>query len=241
MVSSELCDFAAKPVQSITSPEARMRTARPAALLLLCVLGFSVCLNGFGQPKPAAQGGVQAQLNRAADAILALKSTRFSVKREGPPAMLDEKNGITFIARGLYLCRAGPRVVQRQGVAEERHGPAIDARLGAGGHVPVESPDPAIRQGSRRTRRSTACCCSPRPAFPTSCGPSVQKPQVVGKERIQNRDTLHLKGEVSGAKLVPFISSVKPDAHVSGRSLDRRSEPASRCRSTWPSRTATDG
>ena len=40
----------------------------------------------------------------------------------------------------------------------------------------------------------------------------VQKAQVVGKERLQDRDTLHLKGEVSGAKLYPFISTVKPDA-----------------------------
>ena len=38
----------------------------------------------------------------------------------------------------------------------------------------------------------------------------VQKAQAVGKERVQNRDTLH-PGSMSGAKLMPFISTVKPD------------------------------
>ncbi len=36
---------------------------------------------------------------------------------------------------------------------------------------------------------------------------------MVGKERLQDRDTLHLKGEVSGAKLVPAHQlTLKPDA-----------------------------
>src|SRR5262245_51180916 len=80
-----------------------MRLACPA-VALLGLLVSSVCVDGFEQQNPAgAKGAAQTLLNRAADAVLALKSTRFSVKREGTPAMLDEKNGISFtLAECVY-------------------------------------------------------------------------------------------------------------------------------------------
>ena len=73
-----------------------MRKAK-AANVLLCVLASSISIIGAEQLKPgASRDSVQSYLNRTADAVLALKSTRFSIKREGTPAVLDEKNGITF-------------------------------------------------------------------------------------------------------------------------------------------------
>ena len=37
-------------------------------------------------------------------------------------------------------------------------------------------------------------------------------PQLVGKEKLQGKDTLHLKGEVSGEKLNPLVgSTLKPE------------------------------
>jgi hypothetical protein len=187
-----------------------MRTARPAALLLLCVLGLSVCLNGFGQQKPAAQGGVQAQLNRASDAILALKSTRFSVKREGPPAMLDEKNGITFsLAECIY---AAPDRVSCDVKVSLKNGTVLQLTRVWVPEGTFQS-NPLTRQFGKAPADSTfnGVLLFAKTGIPDIMRTSVQKPQVVGKERIQNRDTVHLKGEVSGAKLVPFISSVKPD------------------------------
>src|SRR5262245_56567656 len=81
MIFCKLCDFAAK--LAAFSPEVRMRLACPVAVPLLGVLLSFVCVDGFAQQKPAdAKGAVQTHLNRAADAVLALKSTRFSVKRE---------------------------------------------------------------------------------------------------------------------------------------------------------------
>ena len=64
-----------------------MRTTRAAFLLLFVTVSF---LWGTGSERVAAQAGRNAQdsLNRAADAILALKSARFSLKREGTPAVL---------------------------------------------------------------------------------------------------------------------------------------------------------
>ena len=36
---------------------------------------------------------------------------------------------------------------------------------------------------------------------------SVQKPQIVGREKIQTQDTLHLRGDVSGQKLNAVVGS----------------------------------
>ena len=70
-----------------------------AANVLLCLLASSIWITGAEQLKPGATGdAVQSYLNRTADAVLALKSTRFSIKREGTPAVLDAKNNITFTA-----------------------------------------------------------------------------------------------------------------------------------------------
>ena len=187
-----------------------MRTARPAALLLLCVLGLSVGLNGFGQQKPGNPGGVQGQLNRAADAILALKSTRFSVKKEGPPAMLDEKNGITFtLAECVY---AAPDRVSCDVKVSLKNGTVLQLTRVWVPEGTFQS-NPLTRQFGKAPADSTfnGVLLFAKTGIPDIMRTSVQKPQVVGKERIQNRDTQHLKGEVSGAKLVPFISSVKPD------------------------------
>src|SRR5215471_17454509 len=72
---------------------------RNTAHVLLLVLAASSWIAGAEQLKPGASPqATQSFLNRTADAVLALKSTRFSLKREGTPAFLDEKNGITFTA-----------------------------------------------------------------------------------------------------------------------------------------------
>src|ERR1700751_1094375 len=68
-----------------------------AAPVLFCLLASSIAILGAEQLNPGAnRNAVQSFLNRTADAVLALKSTRFSLKREGTPAVLDAKNNITF-------------------------------------------------------------------------------------------------------------------------------------------------
>src|SRR5262245_44493957 len=76
--------------------EGAMRKAQ-TALVLGCLLASSAWVKG-SQQSGSGSAATQDSLNRAADAILALKSARFSLKREGTPAVLDEKNGVTFTA-----------------------------------------------------------------------------------------------------------------------------------------------
>src|SRR5262245_11916864 len=71
-----------------------MRKAQ-TALVLVCLLESSAWLVGSQQPGSGSAPS-QDSLNRAAEAVLAVKSARFSLKREGTPAVLDEKNGATF-------------------------------------------------------------------------------------------------------------------------------------------------
>ena len=187
-----------------------MRTARPAALLTLCALVSSAAVNGFGQQKPGDAKAAQAQLNRSADAVLALKSARFSVTREGTPAILDAKNNITFtLAECAY---AAPDRVSCDVKVTLKNGTILQLTRVWVPEGTFQS-NPLTKQFGKAPADSTfnGVLLFAKTGIPDIMRTGVQNPQVVGKERIQNRDTLHLKGEVSGAKLVPFISTVKPD------------------------------
>ena len=76
-----------------------MRNAH-TILVLVCLLASQA----FSRDSALAQAGrgetpaPQEYLNRAADALLKLKSAQFTLTREGAPAFLDEKSGITFTA-----------------------------------------------------------------------------------------------------------------------------------------------
>ena len=187
-----------------------MRLADSVAVLLLGVLVSSVCADGFAQQKPADAKGAQAYLNRASDAVLALKSSRFSVKREGTPAVLDEKNGITFtLAECVY---AAPDRVSCDVKVTLKNGTVLQLTRVWVPEGTFQS-NPLTRQFGKAPADSTfnGVLLFAKTGIPDIMRTGVQKAQAVGKERVQNRDTLHLKGDVSGAKLMPFISSVKPD------------------------------
>src|SRR5215211_5048803 len=65
------------------------------ATVVLCFLALA---NAVSAQVGRGTAGPQDQLNRVADAILKLKSAQFTLTREGTPAFLDEKTGITFTA-----------------------------------------------------------------------------------------------------------------------------------------------
>jgi hypothetical protein len=181
-----------------------------AVVLLLWGLVGSAHVTGLQQPKPG-EGAIQDQLNRAANAILALKSTRFSVKREGTPAVLDEKNAITFtLAECIY---AAPDRVSCDVKVSLKTGTILQLTRVWVPEGTFQS-NPLTKQFGKAPADSTfnGVLLFAATGIPDIMRTGVQKTQMVGRERVQDRDTLHLKGEVSGAKLNPFISTVKPDA-----------------------------
>jgi hypothetical protein len=187
-----------------------VKRAAIAVLLPLWVLASSVHVTGLQQPKPAADA-VQDHLNRAASAILALKSTRFSVSREGTPAVLDAKNQITFtLAECMY---AAPDRVSCDVKVTLKTGTILQLTRVWVPEGTFQS-NPLTKQFGKAPADATfnGVLLFASTGIPDIMRTGVQKAQLVGPERVQNRDTLHLKGEVSGAKLSPFISTVMPDA-----------------------------
>jgi hypothetical protein len=182
------------------------------AVLPLWVLVSAVDVTGLQQPKSGAgPGAIQDQLNRAATAILALKSAKFRVKREGTAAVLDEKNQITFTdADCMY---AAPDRVSCNVKVTLKQGTVLQLTRVWVPEGTFQS-NPLTKQFGKAPADSSfnGVLLFAKTGIPEIMQTGVQKGQVVGKARLQDRDTLHLKGEVIGAKLVPFISSIKPDA-----------------------------
>jgi len=184
-----------------------MKNVRAAAVLLLGVSLASIPVAGL-QQKP---GAVQDQLNRAATAVLALKSARFVVKREGAPAVLDEKNGLTFsLAQCIY---GAPDRVSCNVKVALKNGTILQLTRVWVPEGTFQS-NPLTKQFGKAPADATfnGVLLFAATGIPDIMRTGVQKAQMIGRERVLNTDTVHFKGEVSGAKLNPFISSVKPDA-----------------------------
>jgi hypothetical protein len=183
-----------------------MRKAE-AANVLLCLLASSIWVAGAEQAKPAAsRDAVQTHLNRTADAVLALKSTRFSLKREGTPAVLDAKNGITFTAADCVYS-APDRVSCNVKVALKNGSIVQLTRV----WVPEGTfqSNPLTRQFGKAPADANfnGVVLFAKTGIPEILRTQVQKAKVVQRETLQNRQALHLQGEVSGEKLNPLVGS----------------------------------
>ena len=182
----------------------------PSALVL--VLLALVAWRPVSAQRAGAANATQATLNRTADAILALKSTRFSLKREGAPAFLDEKTGITFTAADCIY--AAPDRVSCDVKVALKNGTILQlTRV----WVPEGTfqTNPLTRQWAKvpPDANFNGALLFAKAGIADLLRTSVQNAQSVGKEKVLNTDTQHLKGEVSGQKLSPLIgSTIKPEA-----------------------------
>src|SRR5262249_32738516 len=145
----------------------------------------------------------QAHLNRAADAVLALKSAQFTLTREGTPAVLDDKTGITFtLAQCIY---AAPDRVSCDVKITSKTGTVLQLTRvwvpeGAFQSNPltrqfVKVPPEAVFNGAVLFAKT---------GIPEILRNGVRNPQVTGNETLREKNTLHLKGEVKGDRLIPF-------------------------------------
>jgi hypothetical protein len=199
-------------VRDETLGRTNMKETQTTILLLLSVLVSSVGVRGSQQPNPGAgTGAIHDYLNQTASAILALKSARFVVKREGAPVFLNEKKKITFIAAACAYS------------APDRVSCNVKVSLKNGNIVKVKRvwvPEGAFETNPMTQELGKAppeSKFNPVLLFAAAGIPEVlrtgfQNGQVVGREKIQNLDTIHLKGEVSGDKLNPLAgSTLKPE------------------------------
>jgi LppX_LprAFG lipoprotein len=187
-----------------------MRKAQTAPLLL-CLLASSALVNAVPLQPGRGRGAGQDYLNRTADAILALKSTRFSLKREGAPAVLDDKTGITFTAADCIY--SAPDRVSCNVKVSLKNGTIVQMTRVWVPEGTFQS-NPLTRQFAKAPADSSfnGVLLFARAGIPDVLRSDVQKVQNVGVEKLQNRDVLHLKGEVLGAKLNPLVgSTLKPE------------------------------
>ena len=182
-------------------------------VLVFLSLLVSPALSKDSQPTRSgrASNATEQYLNAAADAVLNLKSTQFSLKREGTPAFLDEKNGITFtLAECSY---AAPDRVSCNVKISLKNGNILQlTRV----WVPegVFQTNPLTRQFGKAPADASfnGAALFAKTGIANILRTATRNPQLVGKEKLQGKDTLHLKGEVSGEKLNPLVgSTLKPE------------------------------
>ena len=182
-------------------------------VLVFLSLLVSPALSKDSQPARSgrARSATEQYLNAAADAVLNLKSAQFSLKREGTPAFLDEKNGITFtLAECSYA--APDRVSCNVKIALKNGNILQLTRV----WVPegVFQTNPLTRQFGKAPADASfnGAALFAKTGIADILRTATRNPQLVGKEKLQGKDTLHLKGEVSGEKLNPLVgSTLKPE------------------------------
>ena len=149
----------------------------------------------------------QAQLNRAADAVLALKSAQFTIAREGTPAVLDEKTGITFTtAQCVY---AAPDRVSCDVKITSKSGTVLQLTRVWVPEGAFQS-NPLTRQFGKVPPDSVfnGAVLFAKTGIPEILRNGVANLQATANETVREKNTLHLKGEVKGARLIPFIGDV---------------------------------
>ena len=161
---------------------------------------------------PRAQGGrgratPQAQLSRAADAVLNLKSATFTIQREGTPAFLDEKTGVTFTtAQCIY---AAPDRVSCDVKITSKTGTVLQITRVWVPEGTFQS-NPLTRQYVKVPPDSVfnGALLFARTGIPEILRTGVANPQAAGNETLREKNTLHLKGEVKGERMIPFMGAM---------------------------------
>jgi len=175
-----------------------MRTA----LSFLALLGAIATVPTMSYAQTA-----QDYLNRAADAVLALKSAQFRIGREGAPAVLDERAGLMFNAADCSY--AAPDRVSCNIRVSLKSGSVLQVvRV----WVPegVFQNNPLTKQFARLPADSSfsGVALFARTGIPEILRTGVVKPTLVNKaETVGSRQAVHLRGEVTGARLNPLVGN----------------------------------
>ena len=188
-----------------------MRTNR-TAFAVVCLLASPALLAvSIRAQAGRGPGNPQALLDRTADAILNLKSTQFTLNREGTPAVLDAKTGVTFtVAQCMY---AAPDRVSCNVKVASRTGTVLQITRVWVPEGAFQS-NPLTRQFGPAPADSTfnGVVLFAKTGIPDVMRKYVEKQQIVGTEKVGDKNATHLRGEVRGDKLNPLMgNTVKPE------------------------------
>src|SRR5947209_2512754 len=159
-------------------------------LVVFGLLASPAYTDDFSQARGGPSGNAaEPHLTAAADAIPKLKSAQFSLKREGTPAFLDEKNGITFtLAECSY---AAPDRVSCNVKISLKNGTILQLTRVWVPEGTFQS-NPLTRQFGKAPPDANfnGVVLFAKTGIPEILRTAVQKAQVVGREAIQNRQTI---------------------------------------------------
>ena len=175
-------------------------------ILAMCsLLGSAVLTRGTVQAQAGrGNGSPQERLNSGADAILRLKSAQFTIAREGAPASIDEKAGVTFTAARCSY--AAPDRVSCNIKISSKSGTILQITRVWVPEGTFQS-NPLTRQFGKAPADTSFNfpLLFARTGIPAILRKSVQTPHVAGTETIHGKSTVHLTGDVRGDKLSPLI------------------------------------
>jgi hypothetical protein len=181
-------------------------------LRLFCMLAAAALVASSAEGQSAkSKASPQDYLNRAADAVLKLKSAQFTLTREGTPAFLDPKNGITFTA--AQCSYAAPDRVSCNVKVSSKSGTILQLTRVWVPEGTFQS-NPLTRDFGKVPEDASfnGVVLFARTGIPDILRNSVQKVHLVGTEKVRDRSTLHFRGEVPGDKLNPLMgATLKPE------------------------------
>lgn len=143
-------------------------------------------------------------LSKAGDAMLAMKSARFSLLREGEPAVFDAATGMSFTeASGEY--QAPDRV--RAQVKVTLFGNVLQIEiywLPEG--VFISNPLTQKFEPAPADLGFNGAAMFQADGMPAVLKEGIQNPQRAGMETIEGVETIHITGEADGAVLAPLMA-----------------------------------
>jgi LppX_LprAFG lipoprotein len=180
-------------------------------LRLFCLFAVAAFVTHSAEGQSAkGKASPQDHLTRAADAVLKLKSAQFTLTREGAPAFLDPRNGITFTA--AQCSYAAPDRVSCSVKVSSKGGTILQLTRVWVPEGTFQS-NPLTREFGKVPEDASfnGVVLFARTGIPDILRNSFQKIQLAGTEKVRDRSTLHLKGEVPGDKLNPLMgATLKP-------------------------------
>jgi hypothetical protein len=143
-------------------------------------------------------------LDRAAQAVLAMTSAKFTLVREGAPAVLDPQTNTTFTeASGQY--QAPDRVSATLKVSVLGNVVSIEMLWLPEGNY-VSNPFTGAFGEAPAEAQFNGAALFKADGIPAVLSDGLQNTTLVGAETIEDVETLHLSGEADGAKLAPLTA-----------------------------------
>jgi lipoprotein LprG len=143
-------------------------------------------------------------LAKSGDAVLAMKSARFTLVREGPPIQFDPTTGMGFAeAAGEY--QAPDRVSAKAKVTLFGNMLELEIYWLPEGVFILNPLTKQLQEAPADMGIDAAAMFTPE-GIPAVLKTGIQNPQRIGYETVEDVKTIHIRGQADGAVLSPLMA-----------------------------------